>query len=236
MELVVNAAMSADGKLSSRRREQIRISGAADFDRVDRIRAESDGVMVGVGTVLADDPSLTLDSTARIEARTARGDPPHPARVVVDSTLRTPHDAQILSDTAETYILTTTAASAERASQLQTAGATVIQVDSDGTQSRVEPDDTAGATERVALADGVAALESHGIERLMVEGGGELIFSLVAAELVDHLSVFVGSLIIGGREAPTLADGEGFTDGFPSLELVDVTPLDDGVVLEYDLD
>lgn len=224
MELVVNAAMSADGKLSSRRREQIRISGAADFDRVDRIRAESDGVMVGIGTVLADDPSLTLDSPDRIERRTARGDSPHPARVVVDSTLRTPPEARILSDKAETYILTTRAPSTERVAQLETAGATVIQVES------AEGD---GGSERVSLPVAVDALESYGIERLMVEGGGELIFSLFADRLVDRLSVFVGSLIIGGRDAPTLADGEGFTDAFPPLELTDVTQLDAGIVLEY---
>jgi 2,5-diamino-6-(ribosylamino)-4(3H)-pyrimidinone 5'-phosphate reductase len=71
----------------------------------------------------------------------------------------------------------------------------------------------------------------------MVEGGGEVIFSLFEAGLVDELTVFVGSLLIGGREAPTLADGEGFTDreSFPDLRLAGVDRLDDGVVLSYDV-
>jgi 2,5-diamino-6-(ribosylamino)-4(3H)-pyrimidinone 5'-phosphate reductase len=69
----------------------------------------------------------------------------------------------------------------------------------------------------------------------MVEGGGELIYSLVAAGLVDRLSVFVGSLVIGGRDAPTLADGEGFVEGFPELTLDSVDRVDDGVLLEYSL-
>ncbi|MFC6736019.1 dihydrofolate reductase family protein, partial [Halolamina salina] len=81
-----------------------------------------------------------------------------------------------------------------------------------------------------------ARLEAHGLERLLVEGGGELIFSLFAADLVDRLTVYVGSVVIGGRDAPTLADGEGFTDpdSFPELSLTDVERLDDGVVLTYD--
>jgi 2,5-diamino-6-(ribosylamino)-4(3H)-pyrimidinone 5'-phosphate reductase len=68
----------------------------------------------------------------------------------------------------------------------------------------------------------------------MVEGGGELIFSLFADGLVDELSVYVAPKVIGGRDAPTLADGDGFVDEFPELELVGVERIDDGVLLEYD--
>ncbi|MEM4780495.1 MAG: 2,5-diamino-6-(ribosylamino)-4(3H)-pyrimidinone 5'-phosphate reductase [Halalkalicoccus sp.] len=217
MYVVVNAATSADGKLSSRRREQIAISGPADFERVDALRAESDAVMVGVGTVLADDPSLTLDSTERMAARTDRSEPPHPARVVADSRARTPPDARILDDEATTYLLVSEAAPAERIERLETTGARIVE---------------AGA-ERVALEPALAELASEGIERAMVEGGGELIFSLFAAGLVDELSVFVGPTIIGGREAPTLADGEGFVEGFPELALESVERLDDGVLLRW---
>ena len=72
MHVLVNAATSADGKLSTREREQVAISGPEDFDRVDALRADSDAVMVGVGTVLADDPSLTLDDSERQRAREER--------------------------------------------------------------------------------------------------------------------------------------------------------------------
>ena len=221
MDVVVNAAVSADGKLSSRRREQIAISGSADFDRVDRIRAASDAVLVGIGTVLADDPHLTLDEEDRRVQRLRAGRSGHPARVVVDSRARTPPDARILDDAATTYVLVAETAGEERLATLRDAGAEVI---------------VAGA-ERVDLASALAELESTGdVDRLMAEGGGEIIFSLFAADLVDELTVFVGSLVIGGRDAPTLADGEGFVDEFPRLDLTGVERLDDGVLLSYEVE
>jgi 2,5-diamino-6-(ribosylamino)-4(3H)-pyrimidinone 5'-phosphate reductase len=217
MRVVVNAAMSADGKLSSRRREQIAISGPDDFDRVDALRAGSDAVMVGVGTVLADDPHLTLDDPERQSARQDRNESAHPARVVADSKARTPPDARILDDTATTYLLISAAAPTDRIEKLEKTGARLI---------------TAGE-ERVDLTEAISALDREGVEQLMVEGGGELIFSLFGDQLVDKLRVFVGSKVIGGREAPTLADGEGFVTEFPELELDDVARIDDGVLLRY---
>jgi 2,5-diamino-6-(ribosylamino)-4(3H)-pyrimidinone 5'-phosphate reductase len=219
MRVVVNAAVSVDGKLSTREREQIEISGPADFERVDRLRAGSDAVMVGVGTVVADDPSLTVkDENLRTERR-ERGDPPNPARVVADSQVRTPMDAAVLDDAAETYLLVSEAAPADFVEAMETAGATVLVAGQD----------------RVDLSVAFARLAAEGFDQLMVEGGGELIFSLFEAGLVDELSVFVGPAVIGGREAPTLADGEGFVGEFPDLELRSVERLDDGVVLSYEV-
>ncbi|WP_435194539.1 2,5-diamino-6-(ribosylamino)-4(3H)-pyrimidinone 5'-phosphate reductase [Natronomonas sp. EA1] len=219
MYVHVNAAMSADGKLSTRRREQVTISGDEDFRRVDHIRGRSDGIMVGVGTVLADDPSLRRhDESAREDARrnhAVRDGPP--ARVVVDSRARTPVDAEILQGEADTFVLVSEAAVAEDVDALRDAGAAVV----------------VAGTDRVALPKALAALERGGIEYLMVEGGGELIFSLFEAGLVDRCTVYVGALILGGRDAPTLADGKGFVDEFPELTLDDVTRVDDGVVLTW---
>ncbi len=217
MYVFVNAAMSADGKLSTRRREQVRISGPDDFARVDRLRADADAVLVGVGTVLADDPHLTVDDPSLRAARSDRGDPTNPARVVVDSRGRTPVDARILGTEATTYVVVSSAAADARRSALERAGAEVV----------VAGDD------RVALADALPELGARGLETLMVEGGGEIIHSLFAAGLVDELSVYVGSVIVGGRDAPTLADGDGFVESFPDLSLDGVRRIDDGVLLEY---
>jgi 2,5-diamino-6-(ribosylamino)-4(3H)-pyrimidinone 5'-phosphate reductase len=217
MHVVVNAAMSVDGKLSSRRREQIAISGPEDFDRVDRIRAAADGIVVGIGTVLADDPHLTLDVTDRRVQRQRHGRDGNPARVVVDSDGRTPTDARVLDDEATTYVLVAESAPDDRREALADAGAEVI----------VAGDD------RVDLAVAVDKLADAGLDRLMIEGGGEIIFSAFDAGLVDELSVYVGSLLIGGRDAPTLADGDGFVNDFPDLTLDDIERFDDGVVLSY---
>jgi len=220
MHVVVNAAMSADGKLSSREREQVAISGDADFERVDELRADSDAVMVGVGTVVADDPALTVKSGELRAEREARGDPANPARVVADSRIRTPADAAVLDDRAASYILTSEAAPPGFVSQLEEAGATVY---------------VAGET-RVDLGTTFERLAADGVDQLMVEGGGELIFGLFAEGLVDELSVYVGPLVLGGREAPTLADGDGFVEDYPALSLSGVDRLDEGVLLEYDVD
>ncbi|WP_226007363.1 2,5-diamino-6-(ribosylamino)-4(3H)-pyrimidinone 5'-phosphate reductase [Natrinema salinisoli] len=219
MHVVVNAAMSGDGKLSSHRREQIAISGEADFARVDRLRAASDAVVVGVGTVLADDPHLTVKDDDLQDQRRADGRSANPARVVVDSSGRTPTDAAILDDAATTYVCLSEAAPVDRRMALADHAELV----------------TAG-DDRVDLLRAFAALQDAGLERLMVEGGGELIFSLFEAGLVDELRVFVGPKIIGGRDAPTLADGEGFLADFPRLELEDVDRLDDGVLLTWAVD
>jgi len=221
MHVHVNAAESVDGKLSTHEREQVAISGPEDFDRMDALRAESAGVLVGVGTVLADDPSLTVKDAERRERRTNDGKAPNPARVVADSRARTPPDAEILDDSAATYVLASEAADEADVAALSAAGATVI---------------TAGSS-RVDLSAAFEQLEARGVDRLLVEGGGELIFSLFDAGLVDRLTVYVGSVVIGGRDAPTLADGEGFTDPetFAALSLTDVARFDDGVVLTYDV-
>lgn len=217
MHVVANAAMSADGKLSSRRREQVMISGPADFARVDSLRAASDAVLVGVGTVLADDPHLTVEDPDLRTERREQGKPDHPARVVADNRARTPPDARVLDDVATSYVLVGESAPADRRGALREAGARLIE--------------TSG--ERVVLEEAFAALEAEGIERMLIEGGGEVLFSAFEAELIDELSVFVGPVVIGGRDAPTLADGAGFVDDFPELELEDAERIDDGVLCRY---
>jgi len=219
MRVVVNAAMSADGKLSTRERRQVDISGPTDFERVDELRAENDAVMVGVGTVVADDPSLTVDGEERRERRREAGRTEQPARVVADSRIRTPPDAAVLDDAAESYLLVSETAPTDFVQQMEEEGATVI---------------TAGGN-RVDLPAALEQLESHGVDQLLVEGGGEIIYSLFESDLVDRLSVFVGPVVIGGRDAPTLADGDGFVDEFPALRLAEVRRIDDGVLLVYEV-
>jgi 2,5-diamino-6-(ribosylamino)-4(3H)-pyrimidinone 5'-phosphate reductase len=219
MRVVVNAAMSVDGKLATPRREQLDISGPADFDRVDALRSEVDAVLVGSGTVLTDDPSLTVDDPSRLDRREAVGQPRQPARVVADSRAQLGREARILDDAGRSFVLVSEVAPAEAVTDLEAAGATVIRAGED----------------RVDLTAGLAALEEYNLSSLLAEGGGELIFSLFEADLVDELTVYIAPFLIGGRDATTLADGDGFLEGFPEMELEAIERIDDGVLLRYDV-
>ncbi|MEN6609297.1 MAG: 2,5-diamino-6-(ribosylamino)-4(3H)-pyrimidinone 5'-phosphate reductase [Methanoregulaceae archaeon] len=219
--VIVNAAMSADGKLSTRERRQVKISGQDDFIRVDRLKASCDAVMVGIGTILADDPSLTVKSPDLIQGRTESGKDEHPVRIVVDSSARIPVVASILrKGTGKRIVAVGSRAPEDKIRELESL-ATVIRTSGD-------------AVDLPAL---VSALGEMGIKRLMVEGGGTLIWSLFRSGLVDEVSVFVGNCIIGGKDAPTLSDGEGFIreSDFVRLSLAGAEKLGEGILLRWEV-
>jgi len=212
--VIINSAMSADGKISSVERKQVRISGRKDMDRVKLLRAESDAVMVGVGTVLADDPGLRVKSPDLKKMRTNRGLSETPLRVVVDSRARTPQEAEVLG---EGCILAVSKAAPEERIDLLREKCEIV-VAGDG---------------RVDLRELLSILHKKGVSRLMVEGGATLNWSLIEAGLVDEISVYLGPMIIGGEEAPTLVDGPGFCDDYPKLELLSIEALDEGALLRW---
>jgi len=215
----VNVAMSADGKLSTRERRQVRISGPADFSRVDRLKAKSDAIMVGIGTVLADDPSLTVKSAEFRASRKQQGLFEHPVRVVVDSKLRIPRDAAVLHRGEGLRIIACSEKADHEKKEKLAAFASIIPAGKD----------------EVDLDLLVRILYERGIRCLMVEGGGTLIGGLFARGLVDDLTCFIGNIIIGGTKAPTLADGQGFIADpeFPRLMLVQMERMDHGVFLHW---
>ena len=217
--VVVNVAMSADGKLSTRERRQVRISGMQDFTRVDRLKAGCDAVMVGIGTVLADDPSLTVKGEECRKHRQTRGVCEHPIRIVVDSRARTPPGAAILhTGPGQRIIAVSRAAEPGRIAALQEY-ATVIM---------------AGESE-VDLPALMDELGNRGIQRLMVEGGGTLIAGLIRKGLVHEIYTFIGNVIISGKDAPTLADGAGFLreEEFCPLTLIEARRIENGVLLHW---
>ncbi|MGA2162359.1 MAG: 2,5-diamino-6-(ribosylamino)-4(3H)-pyrimidinone 5'-phosphate reductase [Methanoregula sp.] len=217
--VVVNVAMSADGKLSTRERRQIKISGAVDLARVDRLKADCDAVMVGIGTVLADDPSLTVKNPDLKSRRQQEGNAEHPVRVVIDSRARISPDASVLNKGDGLRVVAVSGSADPARVDVLRAKATVIVT----------------GDEEVDLARVLDELGAMGIRRLMVEGGGTLIAGLVRARLVDEMYTYIGSIVIGGKDAPTLADGPGWIKEaeFARLVLADVTRMDDGILLHW---
>jgi 2,5-diamino-6-(ribosylamino)-4(3H)-pyrimidinone 5'-phosphate reductase len=211
--------MSADGKISTRERRQVRISGAQDFTRIDRLKAGCDAVMVGIGTVLADDPSLTVKSEECREYRRKKGWDDHPVRIVVDSACRIPPDASILNKgEGKRVVAVSKRADATKISLLEKK-ATVIVAGEDKVDLRVLMNE----------------LEAMGIHRIMVEGGGTLIAGLIEAGLVNEIYTFIGNIIIGGKDAPTFTDGEGFIleSVFPRLTLLEARRIERGILLHW---
>ena len=214
--IFINGAMSADGKISSFERKQVRISGKADRARVDLLRAESDAVLVGVGTVLADDPGLRAKSAELCEARREKGWPEDPQRIIADSRARTPPSARVLGPGC--IIAVSGSAPQDRLDRLAPMCEIIVC-----------------GKERVDLKELFSRLFDRGIKRLMVEGGATLNWSLLKLGLVDELYVYVGAMLIGGENAPTLVDGQGFKEHFPRLTLSSVQRLDEGVLLKWSL-
>jgi len=217
--VIINAAMSADGKLATSERKQTKISGQEDFLRVDTLRAQSDAVMVGIGTVLSDDPSLRLKNEEYAGMRKANGKDPHPMRVVIDSMARMPADGDMFKKgLGRVVIFVSEKAPKEKCDALREK-AMVIPAGAD-------------SVDLVTVLDELAKL---GVKQLMVEGGATLLWSIMSRGLFDEIRIYIGAMIIGGKDAPTFADGKGFTDPdqFTRLSLKNVERIDDGVLLTW---
>ncbi len=197
--------MSVDGKIAFSDGRPAKISNEEDTVRVHRLRAEADAILVGVGTVIKDDPKLT------VKAEYAKGR--NPVRVVLDSGGKTPDHAHVLDGSAETLIATTTDCTREFPK------ASVFRAGKD----------------EVDLVVLLEHLASQGVKTLLVEGGSTAIWSFLRLHLADELKVFVGSTVLGGHAAPTLAGGPGVRSLEESfhLKLEKAERLGDGVLLEY---
>jgi 2,5-diamino-6-(ribosylamino)-4(3H)-pyrimidinone 5'-phosphate reductase len=219
--LLVNVAMSADGKLDTVARQGITISSTPDKARVDRLRASMDAVLVGGRTLLAEDPKLTVKSLALRSERKAAGLEENPAKVGVVSLADLPVDGNFMTaGPSSRLIYTTRRTSPEQILRLENAGARVFVL---------------GDT-RVDCTAMLDSLYEQGIRKLMVEGGGTMIAEFFRLGLVDELMLYIAPLLFGGATAPTLSDGPGFLpEGIPLLHLETADEFDDdgGVFIHY---
>lgn len=206
LKVVINCAMSADGKIALKTRRQTKISNEADKERVHRLRNWADAILVGVETVISDDPKLTVNPKYVDRPR-------RPARVILDSYGRTPRDALVFDGSSRTIVVTNDSTRADFPN------AEVIRC----------------GREEVDLKRLMPLLEKRGIKKLLVEGGSRVIWSFLDSRIADEVNIFIGSMVIGGDGAPTPAGGEGALDegSIVSLRLKSAKAIGNGILLTY---
>jgi len=187
--VILKLAVSPDGKIGAAGGKPLAITGDAARDRVHLLRAQSDAILVGIGTVLADDPQLNC----RLPGMEARS----PVRVVLDQNLRIPAASQLVRSARETplWVVSSELAEAAAATRLGAAGTQII---------RIPP----GSASGFDLPSVLHALAGKGITRLMVEGGSRVAASFIAADLVDEIWLFRGAEAVG-------SDGVDALDALP---------------------
>ena len=190
--VMLKLAISADGKVGAVGRAPVAITGAEVRDRVHLLRAQSDAIMVGIGTVLADDPMLTC----RLPGMAADS----PVRIVLDSALRLPIGSRLVATARDVPVWVVAGQDAPRAAEkaLEQAGVVVLRGSArDG---------------RLDLAATLKLLAERGVTRLMVEGGPTLAAAMVATDLIDEAVLFHSPMAIG-------ADGIDALGGLPLTAL-----------------
>ena len=204
MKVIINGAMTVDGKIATASGDS-KISSKQDLVRVHKLRASADAVMVGISTILTDDPRLTV--------RFARGK--NPARIIVDSRGRIPVDSQIMRTATKvrTIVAMTEQAPEEKIHRLEDMGAEILII-REGKKGQ-----SAAVPHGVNLRELFRRLENMGMKKMLVEGGGELNWSLLHLGLVDELIVTVAPKIAGGRLATTLVEGDGVDEIAQGIKL-----------------
>ncbi len=219
--ILINVAMSADGKIDTFQRRGAVLSSPADKTRVDHLRANVDAVMIGGRTLVDEDPKLTVKSSELRAERKARSLPENPAKVGIVTVAELKPDGDFMTvGPAEKYIFTTRRTLPTQVALLKSAGAKVF----------VE------SGKRVDLEAALTILYQAGLRTVMVEGGGRLIAELFHLGLVDEVYAYIAPVIFAGATAPTLADGPGFLqEQALRLQLESVEKFDDtgGVLIHY---
>jgi 2,5-diamino-6-(ribosylamino)-4(3H)-pyrimidinone 5'-phosphate reductase len=204
--------MTIDGKIATNLGDST-ISSKQDLRRLHRLRCSVDAIIIGISTVIIDNPRLTVRLVKRHGTT--------PVRIIVDSIGRIPLDSKILKSASKinTIVAVTNRASDERVDKIKSAGAIVI----------------VAGTKTVDLNELFFILKKMGFNKILVEGGGELNWSILQLGIVNELMVTVAPRIVGGRTATTLVEGDGYeriSDGI-KMELIKVSRQNNGEVVLY---
>ena len=209
--VIMNAAMSLDGKIAAYTGES-KMSSPEDLRRVHRLRSSVDGIMVGLRTLLRDDPKLTVRPAREAE----------PLRIIVDSEARTPLTSHVVKTAKEisTVVAVTSRAPKRRVDALQRRGVKVL---------------VCGNGRLVLLESLLRDLAKMGLRKILLEGGGILNWSMLSNGLVDQVSVAITPRILGGENAITLVEGKGVAriEDAVKLRLQNVAKFGQDLVVHY---
>ncbi len=188
--LALKTASSIDGKIATYQGESQWITNSDSRQYVHQLRRQYSAILVGINTVIADNPKLNI----RLPKTKVR----QPLRIVLDSSLRIPLDAKILNtSSSETWVASTPKASPRKIKQLENLGVKVL----------ICPEENG----QIDLHFLIEALGKANIDSLLIEGGGNVNFSFLKAQLVDKIYAFIAPILIGGSEAKTSLEGSGFS-------------------------
>ena len=215
--VIVNMAVSVDGRINSRTRERFALGSEHDRRLMDVLRERADAVLIGAGTVRHDGHPMLLRYPDLVAKRKRRGESAHPVNVVLSGDLDLPVQRFFAGDATRRIIFTTRRATAARIRKFQRVAEVVVLPGKHPSAPRV-----------------VEELHKRGLKRLILEGGGEVHFPFAKAGLVDEWYITITPRLIGGRNSPSFLDGEGFVKkNHIQLKLVSLRRVKDELFLRY---
>ncbi|MGW3651851.1 dihydrofolate reductase family protein [Streptomyces sp. NPDC000878] len=215
--VLLSAAVSLDGHLDDTGPERLLLSSPADFDRVDEVRASSDAILIGAGTIRADNPRLLVNSPERRAARLAAGKPEYPLKVTVSGSGELDPAANFWHTGGEKVVYTTDKG-ADRAREVG------LGADVDIVALGPGPLDWRALLEHLH--------DVRGVRRLMVEGGGTVHTQLLQQGLADELQLVLAPLFVGAPDAPRLFGPGAYQGG--RLRLTETRRIEDVVLMRYE--
>lgn len=214
--VLLSVAASVDGAIDDTAPKRLLLSNAEDFDRVDQVRAESDAILIGAGTIRADNPRLLVNSEARRAERVREGKPEYPLKVTVTASGEIDPAWKFWHHGGEKLVYTTDA------------GAVTV---------RERLGELAGVVALGATVDFRALLDDlgrRGVRQLMVEGGGQVHTAFLAQGLADEIHLAIAPVVVGDADAPRFLLPAHYPGGSTRrMQLLDAQPIGDVVLIRY---
>ncbi|MDX1797027.1 MAG: 2,5-diamino-6-(ribosylamino)-4(3H)-pyrimidinone 5'-phosphate reductase [Candidatus Lokiarchaeia archaeon] len=210
--IILSSAMTLDGKIASKIGDS-EISDDQDWKEVHKLRTEVDGIIVGKNTIIKDNPKLHIKFYEHNGYY----------RIIFDSDLSIPLESKVITfqpDIYPTIICTTDDASSERIRDFEARGVRIIK---------------SGIDKKVDILNLMPKLYNMGIQRILLEGGGTLNWSFIKNNLIDEIRLLIAPWMIGGKDAISLVDGDGFETmaQAPRYKLHEILNRDNYLVLKY---